>query len=497
MACLQSVYAAADAETDESMPSDAAFLRDIARRAMIARGLEPDFPPGAEAAAASMAPEDASGIQDLTALPWSSIDNDESKDLDQAEVVIREGASFRVLVAIADVAGLVPRHTPIDDHAQTNTTSVYTPAEIFPMLPPELSTGTTSLNHDAERDAVVIEVRVDEAGHRVDERVYAARVKNQAKLAYNAVAGWLDGGPAPDPLRRSDIAEQVRLQDRIAALLQARRDEEGALEFDRAELTPVMDGDRVTRLDTERTNRAREIIENFMVAANGVTARFLGRNNVASLRRIVRAPERWSRIVALAAQHGARLPPEADAAALSAFLKQRRAESPDTFADISLAVLKLLGRGEYVASTPGAPTEHFALAVSSYTHSTAPNRRFPDLIAQRQIKAVLTGTPPPYDLSTLTALAAHCTQREDDANKIERLVKKAAAALLLRSHIGETFDGIVTGASPTGTWVRIAHPMVEGRVERGEQGLDVGDRVRVRLISTEPAKGFIDFAAQR
>jgi len=444
-----------------------------------------------------MEPADASGIQDLTGLPWSSIDNDESKDLDQAEVVIPDGTQFRVLVAIADVAGLVPRHTPIDDHAQTNTTSVYTPAEIFPMLPPELSTGTTSLNHDADRDAIVVEFRVDGNGDRVDEHVYAARVKNQAKLAYNAVAGWLDGGPAPDPLRRDDIAEQVRLQDRIATLLQARRDEEGALEFDRAELTPVMDGDRVTRLETERTNRAREIIENFMVAANGVAARFLAAKKTPSLRRIVRAPERWARIVALAAQHGARLPSDPDASALSGFLRQQKTSAPDTFPDVSLAVLKLLGRGEYVASAPGAPTEHFALAVSSYTHSTAPNRRFPDLIAQRQIKAALAGTPPPYDLSTLTSLAAHCTQREDDANKIERLVKKAAAALLLRSRIGDIFDGIVTGASPKGTWVRIAHPMVEGRVERGEQGLDVGDRVRVRLISTQPEKGFIDFAAER
>jgi len=479
------------------MPSDAALLRDIARRAMVARGLEPDFPAGAEAAASAMEPADASGIQDLTGLPWSSIDNDESKDLDQAEVVIPDGTQFRVLVAIADVAGLVPRHTPIDDHAQTNTTSVYTPAEIFPMLPPELSTGTTSLNHDADRDAIVVEFRVDGNGDRVDEHVYAARVKNQAKLAYNAVAGWLDGGPAPDPLRRDDIAEQVRLQDRIATLLQARRDEEGALEFDRAELTPVMDGDRVTRLETERTNRAREIIENFMVAANGVAARFLAAKKTPSLRRIVRAPERWARIVALAAQHGARLPSDPDASALSGFLRQQKTSAPDTFPDVSLAVLKLLGRGEYVASAPGAPTEHFALAVSSYTHSTAPNRRFPDLIAQRQIKAALAGTPPPYDLSTLTSLAAHCTQREDDANKIERLVKKAAAALLLRSRIGDIFDGIVTGASPKGTWVRIAHPMVEGRVERGEQGLDVGDRVRVRLISTQPEKGFIDFAAER
>jgi exoribonuclease-2 len=477
--------------------TDASLLRQIARRAMIARGLEPDFPPGAESAAAAMRPAAAPDIKDLSALPWSSIDNDDSKDLDQAEAVVEEHGHFRVLVAIADVASLVPKGSAIDGHAAENTTSVYTPAEIFPMLPPELSTGRSSLNDGAGRDAIVIEFVLDAHGERVSEDVYRGRVKNQAKLAYNSVAAWLDGGPAPDALERSDIAEQLRLQDKIAGFLRSSREAEGALDFDRAELTPVMDGDRVTRLDTDRTNRAREIIENFMVAANGVTARFLEGRKVPSLRRVVRAPERWARIVALAAEHGARLPSDPDAAALSGFLRSQKASAPDTFPDVSLAVLKLLGRGEYVASAPGARTEHFALAVSSYTHSTAPNRRFPDLIAQRQIRAALAGQAAPYDLSALTTLAAHCTQREDDANKIERLVKKAAAALLLRSHIGDTFDGIVTGASPKGTWVRITHPAVEGRVEKGAQGLDVGDRVRVRLISTEPEKGFIDFAAER
>jgi exoribonuclease-2 len=477
--------------------TDAAMLRQIARRAMVARGLQPDFPPGAEQAAAAMRPAAAPDIRDLTALPWSSIDNDDSKDLDQAEAVVEENGRFRVLVAIADVASLVPQGGPIDDHAAENTTSVYTPAEIFPMLPPELSTGTTSLNDGAARDAIVIEFVVDARGERVAEDVFRGRVKNQAKLAYDAVAAWLDGGTAPDALARKDVADQVRLQDRIAAVLRGNREAEGALDFDRAELTPVMDGDHVTRLDTQRTNRAREIIENLMIAANGVTARFLESRKVPSLRRVVRAPERWARIVALAGQHGARLPPDPDAPALSRFLRDQKASAPDTFPDVSLAVLKLLGRGEYVASAPGSPTEHFALAVSSYTHSTAPNRRFPDLVAQRQIRAALAGRNVPYDLTALTALASHCTQREDDANKIERLVKKAAAALLLRSRIGETFDAVVTGASPKGTWVRITHPTVEGRVERGAKGLDVGDRVRVKLISTEPEKGFIDFAAER
>ena len=408
--------------------------------------------------------------------------------------MLQDGGAFRVLVAIADVAALVARDSAIDRHAHTNTTSVYTPAEVFPMLPPELSTDRTSLNGGTDRDAIVIDLRLDASGTKIGDDVYLGRVRNRAKLAYDSVAAWLDGGAVPEPLRDGTIAAQVRLQARIGDMLHACREAEGALDFDRPELTAVIEGERVTGLRTERDNRARRIIETFMVAANGVTARFLAAHGIAALRRVVKAPERWARIAALAARHGTPLPAQPDAPALSAFLRAQRQASPATFPDLSLAVLKLLGRGEYVAAAPGADTVHFALAVSSYTHSTAPNRRFPDLVAQRQIKAVLAGSPNPYDLATLGALAEHCTRREDDATKVERLVKKAAAALWLRTRIGAEFDGIVTGASPKGTWVRIDNPDVEGRIERGYEGLDVGDRVRVRLVSTDPARGFIDFA---
>ena len=472
-------------------------LRDIARRAMVERGFSPDFSPEARAQLSRLPAAAPAGLKDLRALPWSSIDNDESRDLDQVEVCIEEpGRPTRLLIGIADVDRLVPKGSPIDDHARTNTTSIYTPAEIFPMLPEELSTDRTSLNDEADRAALVIEMQVDAAGAIGAEDVYPALVRNQAKLAYPSVAAWLEGtGPAPAAVRQSSTLErQLRLQDAIAIALRERREADGALEFDRTEVKPVMDGDRVADLQADTSNRARDIIENFMIAANGVTARFLSRKGVPSLRRVVRSPERWPRIVALASEHGGTLPSEPDAPALAAFLKQQRAAHPDTFPDLSLAVIKLLGRGEYVADGTRGLSGHFALAVSSYTHSTAPNRRFPDLITQRQVKAAAGSGAPPYDLAALDALAEHCTEREDAANKVERLVRKAAAALWLSDRIGTVFDGIVTGASPKGTWVRVARPPVEGRVERGAEGLDVGDRVRVRLIGTDPGRGFIDFA---
>ena len=463
---------------------------------MVQRGFSPDFSPEARAQLSRLPAAAPAGLTDLRDLPWSSIDNDESRDLDQIEVCVEDaGRPTRLLIGIADVDRLVPTGSPIDDHARTNTTSIYTPAEIFPMLPEELSTDRTSLNDEADRAAVVIEMQIDASGTVVAEDVYPALVRNHAKLAYPSVAAWLDGrGPAPDPVRASATLEhQLRRQDAIAVALRERREADGALEFDRVEMKPIMDGDRIADLQADTSNRARDIIENFMVAANGVTARYLARKGVPSLRRVVRSPERWPRIAALASEHGTALPAEPDAVALAAFLKQQRAAHPDTFPDLSLAVIKLLGRGEYVADGTRGVSGHFALAVSSYTHSTAPNRRYPDLITQRQIKSAAGGAPA-YDLAALDALAQHCTEREDAANKVERLVKKAAAALWLSDKIGAAFDGIVTGASPKGTWVRIAHPPVEGRVERGAAGLDVGDRVRVRLIGTDPERGFIDFA---
>ena len=471
------------------------MLQGIAWRAMVKYGLEPDWPPAALAELAHIRESSATELRDLRALPWSSIDNDDSRDLDQLEVCI-EGPSPRVLIAVADVDALVPRGSALDAHAETNTTSVYTPARVFPMLPPELSTDRTSLNEDADRDAIVVDMTVGGDGAAEAFDVYRARVRNHAKLTYDAVAAWLDGGPAPaafdsDPA----LGAQLTLQDRLASLLRARRQEEGALDFDRRELKPIVANGEVTDLRTEEPNRARDLIESFMVAANGITARFLASRGYPSIRRVVRSPDRWPRLVELAAQYGGHLPAQPDARALEAFLQAQRAAGPEEFADLSLSVIKLLGRGEYVAEAAGGSSEgHFALAVANYTHSTAPNRRFPDLVTQRLLKAALAGAPVPYPLVALAPLAAHCTKQEDAANKVERLVRKAAAALWMSSRVGQEFDTIVTGASSKGTWVRIRVPPVEGRLAHGADGLDVGDRVRVRLISTDPEQGFIDFA---
>jgi VacB/RNase II family 3'-5' exoribonuclease len=482
-----------------------AFLEQIARRAMREHGLEPDFPDAALAQAAQATAANSIGLRDLRSLPWSSIDNDESRDLDQLEVIqsSTNGVS-RVLVAIADVDALVRQGGAVDDHARLNTTSVYTTAKVFPMLPETLSTDKTSLVQNSERAAIVIQMDVDRDGTVRGGDVFTALVRNGAKLAYDSVSAWLEGhGAAPGALAADQtMADQVRQQDAVAQALRRQRQANGALEFDRGEIKPLMAGDEISDITTVRGGRARDLIEEFMVAANGTTARFLESRHVPSLRRVVRSPERWPRIVALAATHGTTLPDVPEAKALEAFLATERKRSPDTFDELSLAVIKLLGRGEYAVTgargqdSGGSPEDagHFALAVSSYTHSTAPNRRFPDLIVQRLIKATTAGRAPSYSVDDLAALAAHCTTQEDAANKVERLVQKAAAALWLSSKIGQEFDGIVTGASPKGTWVRIKQPFVEGRVEQGFHGLDVGDRVRVRLISTDPERGFIDFA---
>jgi VacB/RNase II family 3'-5' exoribonuclease len=472
-------------------------LEQIARDAMVNYGLEPNFPAAARAQLSRIGAPDTDGLKDLRALPWSSIDNDDSRDLDQLEVCVeQQGQPARVLIAIADVDVLVPQDSPLDEHAALNTTSVYTPAIIFPMLPPELSTDLTSLNQDEDRAAMVIDMTIGDDGALVRADVYRALVRNKAQLTYNAIAAWL-GGSGPDPAalgRVPGLADQVRLQDAIAARLRDRREDEGALEFARSELRPVVEGDGVKELRTETTNRAKSIIENFMVAANGVTARFLTERGFATIRRVVKSPERWSRIVELASQHEGSLPGAPDARALQQFLKARRDAEPDTFQDLSLAIIKLLGRGEYVAESADEPSGHFALATGTYSHSTAPNRRFPDVVIQRLLKAAIGKNRTPYPLAELRRLAEHCTKQEDAANKVERLAAKAAAALWLAPQIGKTFDAVVTGAGPKGTWVRLVPTPVEGRLERGAEGLDVGDRVRVRLISTDPRRGFIDFA---
>ncbi len=479
------------------MSSQRSVLDAIARRAMVEHGLEPDFPPDAVAEAARAGNAPIGEVRDLRQLPWSSIDNVESRDLDQLEVCgdSKDGLD-RVLVAIADVDALVPRQSAIDDHARRNTTSVYTAARVFPMLPESLSTDRTSLNPDDDRSAIVIEMAVDRVGAVSQCDIYRAAVRNHAKLAYEAVAGWLEGTAPPPPALASsaELASQVRRQDQIAQRLRQRRMERGALDFDRAETRPVIVGDRIEGLRELRANRARDLIEDFMIAAKTSTAEFLAARRSPSIRRVVRTPERWPRIVALAAGLGEQLPESPDARALERFMATRKAADPDAWPELSLSLVKLLGRGEYVLADPTSKAaDHFALALAHYTHSTAPNRRYPDLITQRLLKAAMSKAAPAYSNAELEALAQHCTRQEDAANKVERQVQKAAAALWLSDRVGEIFNGVVTGASSKGTWARIFKPPVEGKIERGAEGLDVGDRVRVRLIGTNPERGFIDF----
>jgi ribonuclease R len=476
-------------------------LVEIARRAMRDHGLEPDFPPAVLAEAERLSPNLHDGdpsVRDLRGLLWSSIDNDDTRDLDQLEVAeALPGGAIKVLIAIADVEDLVRLGSAIDAHARTNTTSVYTAARTFAMLPERLSTGVTSLNEGEDRLAMVIEMAVAADGSLAGSDLYQARVHNRAQLAYNAVAAWLDGeGPMPPRMAAVDgIAEQVKLQDEAAGRLRRLRHEQGALDLETRETRPVFSDGKVTDLREERQNRAKDLIADFMIAANGVTARFLDRHGLPSLRRVVHTPARWPRIVQLAAEHREKLPAEPDARSLNEFLERRRQADPDDFPELSLSVVKLLGPGEYALDPPGGdPPGHFGLAVKDYTHATAPNRRYPDLITHRLVKAAFASRPAPYSNDELAELARHCTLQEDAANKVERQVRKSAAALLIQNRIGDTFDAVVTGASEKGTWVRTSrHPMVEGRLERGFQGLDVADRVRVRLVSTNVERGFIDF----
>ena len=485
-----------------SKNTDRAILAAIARQAMIERGLEPDFPPAAQQEIAALGGRAVADneARDLRDLLWASIDNDDSRDLDQITVAQSlAGGQVKILVAIADVDALVRKGSALDDHARRNTTSVYTPAVIFPMLPQALSNDLTSLNENEDRGAIVIDMVFEADGSLAASDVYRARVRNYAKLAYQSMALWLEGeGPPPPPVARIlGLAENIRLQDSVAQRLVALRRRRGALDLETTQAKAVFKGDALSTLDGDQKNRAKQLIEDFMIAANGVTAAYLASKNFPSLQRVLKAPERWDRIAQLASGLGDRLPNAPDAAALEAFLERRRKAAPEKFADLSLSVIKLIGRGEYSLDLPGGAAHgHFGLAVKDYTHSTAPNRRFPDLITQRLLKAALAGTPLPYTIPELTQLAQHCTEREDDAAKVERRVMKSAASLLLAGRIGQSFDALVTGASPKGTWVRLFQIPVEGRVEVGFQGLDVGDRVRVKLLQADVERGFIDFARQ-
>ena len=483
-----------------SPQSDRERLRALAIRAMRARGLDPDFSHEelAEAASVRSAPTTTEEpLRDERTLLWCSIDNDDSRDLDQLSVAEPlGGGNVRVLVAIADVDAIVVKGSLVDRHAAVNTTSVYTPGAVFPMLPERLSTDLTSLGPGQDRLSVVVEFVVAPDGAIESSDVYGARVRNHAKLAYNSVDAWLTGrGPLPDSAAATPgLDRQLTLQDGIAQALGRRRHELGALAFTTIEARPDFDGDTLRALRPEAPNRAKALIENLMVAANGVTARFLDAHGFPSIRRVVRTPERWDRIVALAAVTGDQLPGTPDSRALNAFLLRRKAADPETFPELSQTIIKLLGSGEYVVDPPGGdPPGHFGLAVKDYAHSTAPNRRYPDLLTQRLIKAALAGHACPYALTELDRLADHCTTQEDAANKVERQIRKSAAALLIASRVGQTFDALVTGASSKGTFVRAISPPIEGKVVSGEKGLDVGDRVRVRLSHVDVERGFIDF----
>lgn len=475
-------------------------LHAIARRAVADAGFEPDFP--AEVArelseSKGVTPSPGPGVSDMRELLWSSIDNRESRDLDQVEYAEKVEGGFRVLVGIADVDAYVRAGSAVDRRAAANTVSVYTPAEVFPMLPEELSTGLTSLLEGVDRLAVVMELNVNAGGDITSKQVYRAVVHNRAKMDYDTVGAWLEGrGPAHEAFARVEgLEEQVRLQDEIAQTLHELRRRCGALELERTELVPVVEQGRIVRLDERRHNRAQDIIESLMIAANTSMAELLEAHGVPSLRRVVRAPEMWPRIVETAAALGEHLPDEPDPRALSDFMRRRRAAEPASYAELSLSILKMLGPGDYMVEAPGLEQEgHFGLAVHDYTHSTAPNRRFPDLVTQRCLKSVTEGAPAPYTREELEAIAAHCNEMESASRRVERRMRKVAAAVMLGERVGETFDAVVTGVKDKGTFARLLRPPADGMVVRRSRGLRVGERIRVKLISTDPERGFIDFA---
>jgi len=479
-------------------------LQRVAHRALRDRGLLDTFEGSAleqlngirDASA-----ENGADIRDLRGLPWCSIDNDESRDLDQLSAALDLGdGSVRVFVAIADVDTLVDKNTPIDAHAAHNTASIYVAGHVYPMLPEKLSTDLTSLGQGVDRISLIVEYVVREEGSLAESEISRGIVRNHAKLTYNAVAAWMDGhGPLPEAAARvQGMDAQLRLQDAVAGRLRELRHQKGALDFASLEARPVFKEDAIVGMRAEKPNRAKRLIEEFMIAGNGVAARFLEAKGRPSLRRVVRSPERWAKIVDVAARFGESLPGQASARALEAFLAKRRAADPLRFPDLSLVIVKLMGAGEYVAERAGdSHAGHFGLSVKDYTHATAPNRRFSDLVTQRLLKAALSDLPSPYALSELSVIASRCTEQESNIAKVERQVHKSAAVLLLEKRVGESFDGLVTGAADKGTWVRILDPPAEGRLVQGALGLHVGDKIRATLLSTDFERGFLDFARVR
>jgi len=475
-------------------------LQATAKEIMQRYGFEPDFPAPVATQLANLGQQPqvspSRDVRDMRNLLWSSIDNDTSRDLDQIEVVeSAPNGDVKVMVGIADVDTFVPKVTPIDQHAARETTTVYTGIRNFPMLPEQLSTGVTSLLENQDRLSIVIEFVVDADGNLKSSDVYRALVQNKAQLQYNSVGAWLEGTAAPPPkvAASGELQDQLKLQSDVAQKLKSKRFQNGALNLQTDEVHPLVLNEQVVDVVKQQKNRATELIEDFMVAANGVVARLL--QNVSSLRRIVRTPKRWDRIVQLAASKGEKLPAQPDSTALNDLLLRRKAADPDHFADLSLTVIKLIGPGEYVLERAGETAPgHFGLAVQDYTHSTAPNRRFADIVTQRLIKAMLAGQQNPYSDDELTAVASNCTQKEDAARKVEREMSKRLAAVAMQRRVGETFDAIVTGVTDHGTFVRVLQPLVEGLLAQGAQGLDVGDKLKAKLIRTDVSKGYIDFA---
>ena len=479
-------------------------IADRAEQVLRENGFEPDFPPAVYEQLRTLdhspGSELATGVRDMRGTLWSSIDNATSRDLDQIEFVERLGdGDIRVLVGIADVEAFVPKDSDIDRHAAKNTVSVYTEAKTFPLLPPELSFDRTSLLESRDRLVVVVELDIKENGDVPGNNVFLALARNHAKLNYGEVGEWLDDdGPVPQKVRETPgLEEQILLQKEAAERLHRFRCERGALEFETIESSAIVVDGEIRGLESVRLNSARRIIENFMVAANVEMAEFLERNGSMSLRRVVKTPERWDRIRKIAAEFGDELPSEPDALRLSAFLDHRRREDPLHFPDLSLSIVKLIGSGDYVVKRAGVDSDgHFGLAVRDYAHSTAPNRRYSDIIVQRLVKAAIEGRPQPYTEDELIAIADRCNRQESAARKVERKMRKVVAANVMRRHVGETFKAIVTGVTGSGTFARVLRPPVDGRVVRGEEGLDVGEAIRVRLLSADPRTGFIDFAAE-
>ncbi|MEO8735228.1 MAG: RNB domain-containing ribonuclease [Edaphobacter sp.] len=469
---------------------------------MIREGFRPGFPTGSEEQVEEIradghAARAGGDVRDERSLLWSSIDNDTSRDLDQIEVAERVNGGIRVMVGVADVSASVLKDTPIDDHAAEQTQTVYTAVRNFPMLPNELSTDLTSLNKDEDRAAVVVEFLVDAQGAVTQTSIYRAAVRNKAKLAYSNVGPWLEGTAGPDEnvAASTDLQAQLKLQDEAAVTLRAERVRQGALEFNRVEADPVVVDGTVHEIRTAAHNRATDLIEEFMIAVNGTMARTLREAKRSCIRRVVRSPKRWDRIVEVVGQHGTKLPPQPDSGALNRFLQVQRTNDAVHYPDLALAVIKLMGPGEYVLTKgdEAEPLGHFGLAAQDYAHSTAPNRRFADLVTQRVVKAMLDKEAPPYSDAELAAIAQQCNLQEAAARKVERAMQKRVAAVALADSIGKTFHGVITGAGDKGVYVRVFHPPVEGKVVRGDKGLDVGDTVDVTLLHTDPQHAFIDF----